>query len=75
MAVHVIVYEGVNLVYMYLNGSQLSGAILQRSLIDIISTTMMTAIIMVPVRMLLGFRKKEESQAPDMRFDHRPARD
>lgn len=73
--VHVIVYEGVNLVYMYLNGSQLSGAILQRSLIDIISTTMMTAIIMVPVRMLLGFRKKEESQAPDMRFDHRPARD
>ena len=37
--------------------------------------TALTALIMVPVRKLLGFRKKEEAQAPVLRFDQRPERD
>lgn len=73
--VNVILYEIVNLVYMYLSGAELTAAIIQRGLTDVLATTLLTAIIMVPVRKLLGFRKKEEEHAPEMRFDHRPARD
>lgn len=73
--VNVIIYEFVNLIYMYLSGADLSAAIIQRGLTDVLVTTLLTAVIMVPVRKLLGFRKKEEEQAPEMRFDHRPARD
>ena len=73
--VNVIIYEFVNLVYMYLSGAALSAALIQRGLTDVLATTLLTAVIMVPVRMLLGFRKKEADQSPEMRFDHRPARD
>ena len=73
--VNVILYEIVNLVYMYLSGANLTAALIQRSLTDVLATTLLTVVIMLPVRKLLGFRKKEETQAPAMRFDHRPARD
>lgn len=73
--VNVIIYEFVNLVYVYLSSSNLSADLIQRGLTDVLATTLLTAVIMVPVRKLLGFRKKEETQAPAMRFDHRPARD
>ncbi len=73
--VNVIVYEIVNLVYMYLNGAELSSALIQRALIDALSTTVLTAVIMIPVRKLLGFRKKEEAPVAELRFDHRPERD
>ena len=72
---NVFCYEAVNLVYMYLSGAALSPALIMRGLTDIFATTMLTAIIMVPVRKFLGFRKKEEEQAPELRFDHRPERD
>lgn len=73
--VNVIVYEIVNLVYMYLNGAELSSALIQRALIDALATTVLTAVIMIPVRKLLGFRKKEEAPVAELRFDHRPERD
>ena len=73
--VNVIIYEAVNLVYMYLSGATLTVAIFQRALTDALLTTGLTAVIMVPVRKLLGFRKKEETQTAPLRFDHRPARD
>lgn len=73
--VNVILYEIVNLVYMYLSGATLTAALIQRSLTDVVATTLLTVVIMLPVRKLLGFRKKEETQAPAMRFDHRPAQD
>ncbi len=72
---NVVVYEFVNLVYMYLSGAELNAALIQRGLTDVLATTLLTVVIMVPVRKLLGFRKKEEEQAPTLRFDHRPARD
>ncbi len=72
---HVFLYEAVNLVYMYLTGADLTSALFQRALTDVMATTLLTAVLMVPVRKLLGFRKKEVQQAPQMRFDQRPARD
>lgn len=74
-ALIVTIYEMVNLVYMYLNGAGLTGSLIRRGLADVFGTTLLTAIIMIPVRKLLGFRKMEEEHAPEMRFDHRPARD
>ena len=70
-----LIYDIVYLVYMYLSGATLSAALIQRGLTSVLATTLLTAVIMVPVRKILGFRKKEEKQAPQMRFDHRPARD
>lgn len=73
--VNCLIYDIVNLVYMYLSGAALTAAIIQRGLTSVLATTLLTAIIMVPVRKILGFRKKEEIQSPTLRFDHRPARD
>lgn len=72
---NVVIYEAVNLVYMYLNGAALTGSLIMRGVTDIFATTALTAVIMVPVRKFLGFRKQEEEQAPELRFDHRPERD
>lgn len=74
-AVNTIVYEIVNLVYMYLSGASLSSALILRALTDVVITTLLTAAIMLPVRKLLGFRKAEQAPTPELRFDHRPARD
>ena len=73
--VNVILYEIVNLVYMYLSGAVLSAALIQRAMTDVLSTTVLTAVIMIPVRKLLGFRKKEEAPIAELRFDNRPERD
>ena len=73
--VNVTVYEIVNLVYMYLSGAEITSILIQRGMTDVLATTALTALIMVPVRKLLGFRKKEEAQAPVLRFDQRPERD
>ncbi len=73
--VNVIIYEIVNLVYMYLSGAVISAALIQRAMTDVLSTTVLTAVIMIPVRKLLGFRKKEEAPVAELRFDNRPERD
>ena len=73
--VNVAIYEIVNLVYMYLSGAVLSAALIQRAMSDVLATTVLTAVIMIPVRKLLGFRKKEETPVAEFRFDHRPERD
>ena len=73
--VNVIVYEIVNLVYMYLSGAELTSVLIQRGMMDVLSTTGLTALIMLPVRKLLGFRKKEEAPIAMLRFDNRPERD
>lgn len=74
-ALNVVFYEIVNLVFMYLSGADLTAALIQRGLADVLATTVLTAVIMVPVRKLLGFRKKEEQPVTELRFDRRPARD
>ena len=72
---NVAIYEVVNLVYMYLSGAALTGALILRGLTDVFATTALTALIMYPVRKFLGFRRQEEEQTPELRFDHRPERD
>ena len=74
-AVNIAVHEVIMLVYMYLSGAELSGVLLRDSLISILITSLLTAVLMVPVRKLLGFRKPEETREPEFRFDNRPARD
>ena len=66
--VNVIVYEIVNLVYMYLSGAELSSALIQRALIDALATTILTAVIMIPVRKLLGFRRPDPENPAELRF-------
>lgn len=72
-ALIVTAYEIVNLTYMYLSGAELTGALIRRGIVDALATTGLTAVIMIPVRKLLGFRKIEAKPAPDMRFDRRQA--
>ncbi len=72
--VNVLIYEVINLAYMYLSGADLTSALIQHGLTDVLATTLLTAVIMVPVRKLLGFRKKEEERSPIFRFDNRPER-
>lgn len=74
-ALNIALYEIVNLVYMYLSGATLTEALLWRAVGDIFATAGLTALIMVPVRKLMGFRKAAEVQRVELRFDHRPARD
>lgn len=74
-AVNTLIYEAVNLVYMYLSGAELTSLLIQRALTDVLMTSALTLIIMLPVRKFLGFRKVEDAPAAQMRFDRRPARD
>ena len=74
-ATNCLIYDIVNLVYMYLSGAAISSVLIQRALTSVLATTLLTVIIMVPVRKILGFRKQEEKQSPQLRFDHRPERD
>lgn len=74
-AFNIVLYEIVNLIFMYLSGATLTGVLIRRSLTNVLATTALTALIMLPVRKLLGFRKAIEVQKAEMRFDHRPARD
>lgn len=71
---NVTIYEVVNVVYMYLNDTALTAAQVQKSLSDILLTTVMTGIIMVPVRKLLGFVKPRAENPEEMRFGYRPDR-
>lgn len=73
-AINVIIYEIVNLVYMYLSGADMTASLIQRGLTDVFATALLTTIIMIPVRKLLGFRKVEEAPVAQLRFDNRPER-
>ncbi|MGN0793457.1 MAG: hypothetical protein ACI4MG_03160 [Aristaeellaceae bacterium] len=67
-AVNALIYEIVNVVYMYLGGAALTMAQIGKSLTGIIATTGLTALVMLPVRKLLGFRKPEPENPAELRF-------
>lgn len=71
---NVAIYEIVNIVYMYLNDTALTASQVQKSLSDIFLTTVMTGVIMIPVRKLLGFTKPRAENPEEMRFGYRPDR-
>ena len=56
-AMNALLYEIVNVFYMYLSGAELSMTMLYDSLADVLGTTALTAAIMLPVRRFLGFRR------------------
>ena len=56
-AMNVVLYEIVNVFYMYLSGAELSMTMLYDSLTNVLATTALTAAIMLPVRRFLGFRR------------------
>lgn len=64
-AANVLLYEIVNIVYIYLGGAALSLAIFGKALGNIFWTTVLTAIIMVPVRRFLGFKKRKKDKPPE----------
>lgn len=67
-AVNTVFYEIVNVAYMYLGGAVLTTAQLGKSLLSVLATTLLTAVVMIPVRKLLGFRKPEPENPAALRF-------
>ena len=63
-----LVYEIVNLVYMYLGGAAIDGDQITRALTAIALTTTVAAVVVVPVRKLLGFRKPDPENPAQLRF-------
>lgn len=57
-AVNCLFIEIVNLTYAYLAGAVLSSAAVSRALTCILSTAVLTALIMLPARRFLGFRRQ-----------------
>lgn len=60
--------EVVNLVYKYLNGAALTAGAVGRALLCILATTLLTLIVMLPLRKLLGFRKPDPEPTPQLRY-------
>ena len=48
------VFESVNVLYIYLNGIQIDGDQIRRSLISIVYTTVMAGVLQFPIRWWLG---------------------
>ncbi|MBQ8201711.1 MAG: hypothetical protein IJZ74_08095 [Clostridia bacterium] len=74
-AMNALIYEIVNVVYMYLGGTALTMAQVNKSLNGVFYTTLLTALLMLPVRKLLGFRKPKPENPVELRFGQRPERD
>ncbi len=69
-AVNVLIYEIVNVFYMYLSGSSLSPDIFGRSIVNILYSTGLAGVLALPVRRFLGFRKPEAENPARMRFGY-----
>lgn len=67
-ATNILIYEIVNVVYIYLGGTTLDWAHISKSLADIVLTVLVTGVIMVPVRRFLGFKRIRQEKAPVNRY-------
>ena len=65
---NVMIYEIVNLIYIYLGGTALARAHYMRSLTNIVLTVLLTMVLMLPVRRFLGFRKTVQEKQPAVRY-------
>lgn len=63
-ALNIFLYELVNVIYIYLGGTTLTLSHIAKALADIVLTTLLTGIIVVPVRRFLGFKKLTHEKAP-----------
>lgn len=62
------VIEIVHLVYAYLDGAVLTGTAIGRALTCVVSTAALTALVMVPARKFLGFRKPDPESPAQVRY-------
>lgn len=60
--VSILVFEGVNLFYIYLNGITLDASHLQRALLSVVYTTALTAVLQFPIRWWLGLYKRQPAR-------------
>ena len=63
-AVNTLIYEAVNVTYLYIDGAELTGAHIFRALLDVALTTLLTLILLFPIRRLIFGRRLN---APVMR--------
>ncbi len=64
-AVASAVYETVNVAYIYLRGADITGINILRALVAVVINTLLTVVIMFPVRRWFGFSNRvEEDEAP-----------
>ena len=62
-ALSLLVYEGVHLVYIYLDGVTIGSDHLLRSLINVLYTTLLAGILQFPIRWWLGVYKVKKARA------------
>ena len=60
--VSILVFEGVNLFYIYSNGITLDASHLQRALLSVVYTTALTAVLQFPIRWWLGLYKRQPAR-------------
>ena len=63
-----VLIEIVSLVYAYLDGAVLSLTAVGRSLTCVLATAVLTALIMIPARRFMGFRKPTPESSPVVRY-------
>lgn len=63
-----LIYEIVNLIYIYLGGTVLMREHYMRSVTNIVLTVLLTMVLMLPVRRFLGFRKAVQEKRPAVRY-------
>ncbi len=61
-AVSVLIFEGVNLFYIYLNGVTLGGGHILRAFIDIVYTALIAGVSQFPIRWWLGVYKLKKAR-------------
>lgn len=67
-AANTILYEVVNVVYIYLGGAELSSATFARSLTNVLMTSGLAFLLMLPIRRYLGFRKQKKDKQPERHY-------
>lgn len=60
----VLIYEIVNVIYMYLGGAAITWPVISQAFSNIFWSTALTALIMVPLRRFLGFKKLRKPADP-----------
>lgn len=67
-ATNILIYEIVNVVYIYLGGTTLDWSHISKALADIVLTVLTTGVIMLPIRRFLGFKRIRQEKAPVKRY-------
>lgn len=62
-------YDGLNLIYIYLRGTDLTAAAIGRGLLDTLVTTLLSVVLTVPLRRFLGFRPERRRVTKPTRYE------